>query len=125
MCPGTLEAFSFHQRAVRDLVAANASAILGPEADLGSAAAKTRLAVGWSSDWNGWVSHSRPVFGVGRCRDPAALEDPLEIDTRGLAHPGLLPSHWQRLERDGLDLDPMLRSAERFLQLWEQARTGL
>ena len=119
VCPGTLETFAMHTQAVRDLVQAHAAEILGPAAD--SEEAPTRLAVGWSSDWNGWVNHSRPVYGVGRCRDASALDDPLAVDTQGLAHPGLLPSHWERLERDGLDLDPMLRSAERFLQLWEQA----
>jgi hypothetical protein len=44
------------------------------------------------------------------------------IDTLGLAHPGLLPQHWQRLQEAGVDLDPMLRSSERFLELWEQVR---
>ncbi len=124
LCLGTLESFAFHTQAVRDLVAANAATILGEQGD--PASARTRLAVGWSSDWNGWVSHSAPVYGPGRCRDLDALQargEPLEIDTRGLAHPGLLPQHWERLERDGLDLDPMLHAAERFLQLWEQART--
>lgn len=121
VCPGTLESFAFHQRTIQELITNNAQEILG-DVDLDSDAAKTRLAVGWSSDWNGWVNHSAPVYGPGGCRDVSELADPLEIDTRGLAHPGLLPSHWERLERDGFDLDAMLRSAERFLQLWEEAQ---
>lgn len=80
----------------------------------------TRLATGWSSDWNGWVSHSLPVHGRKRCRPER--EDMLDIDTRGLAHPGLLPEHWQRVAELEVDFEPMLRSSERFLQLWAEAR---
>ena len=61
--------------------------------------------------------------GPSRCRPRPQLQDKLEIDTRGLAHTGLLPDHWERLRRDGMDLEPMLRSAERFLQLWARARS--
>jgi microsomal dipeptidase-like Zn-dependent dipeptidase len=124
VCRGTLEMFRAHHEAVSALLAAHTQELFGtdgPPTD----AQQTRLAVGWSSDWNGWLSHSKPVYGAGRCRRRAELgtADMLDIDTRGLAHPGLLPQHWQRLHRDGMDLEPMLRSAERFLQLWEQART--
>jgi microsomal dipeptidase-like Zn-dependent dipeptidase len=124
VCRGTLEMFRAHHEAVTSLLAAHAHELVGADGPL-TAAQRTRLAVGWSSDWNGWLSHSKPVYGAGRCRGRAelsALEDPLEIDTRGLAHPGMLPQHWKRLERDGMDLEPMLRSAERFLQLWANAR---
>ncbi len=83
---------------------------------------RTRLATGWASDWNGGIGHTRPKHGRRGCdRLPPGPE--LPFDTLGLAHPGLLPDHWQRLEEAGADLDPMLRSAERFLQLWERART--
>lgn len=122
VCRGTLEMFRFQYEAVQKVVMAHAPTLVGAPADALTPAQRTRLAVGWSSDWNGWVSHSEPVFGSGRCRRRSDLVDPLEIDTRGLAHPGLLPSHWERLLRDGADLEPMLRSAERFLQLWESAQ---
>lgn len=116
ICWGTLESFAFHYGAVRDVLAAHTEDIFGPGAEDLDEAQRTALSVGWSSDWNGWVSHSEPTKG---CRDEV---EPLPIDTLGLAHPGLLPQHWQRLEERGTDLDPMLRSAERFLQLWEQVR---
>lgn len=121
LCTATLESFQFHYAAVQALVHGHAEELLGDEVP--QDAAQTRLAVGWSSDWNGWVSHSEPAYGQRRCRSADTLtDDPLAIDTKGLAHPGLLPQHWERLERRGMDLEPMLRSAERFLQLWEQAR---
>ncbi len=122
VCQGTLEMFRFHYEAIRALISEHQEEILGTRGPL-SAAQRTRLAVGWSSDWNGWLNHSKPVYGAGRCRKKRELgDDALEIDTRGLAHPGLLPQHWERLERDGMDLEPMQRSAERFLQMWADAR---
>lgn len=108
VCPGTLEMFRFHYEAVLGVARAT-----DPEA-----------AVGWSSDWNGWVSHSKPAYGKKGCRPISELSDPMEIDTRGLAHPGLLPEHWARLQAQGMDLAPMLRSGERFLELWEDAQAG-
>lgn len=126
VCRGTLEMFRYHHQAVQALIWAHRSEILGESLEPGatlSSEQRTRLAVGWSSDWNGWLSHSKPVYGATRCRKNAQLEgEALAIDTQGLAHPGLLPQHWERLEREGMQLDPMLRSAERFLQLWAEAR---
>jgi hypothetical protein len=81
-------------------------------------AERVRLSTGCSSDWNGWTSHAKPV--VGTCRDATATD--LPVDRLGLAHPGLLPGWWQRVEEQGVALAPMERSAERFLQLWAQAR---
>jgi microsomal dipeptidase-like Zn-dependent dipeptidase len=120
-CPGTVEAWAWQHQHVQRLIEDNAGDLLGqPElawADLDEDQ-RTRLSTGWSSDWNGWVSHSRPV--VGTCRD--AQDGDLALDRKGLAHPGLLPEHWQRVEEQGVSLEPMLRTSERFLQLWEQAR---
>lgn len=123
VCPSTVEMFAFHYDAVNQLLLANAGELVGAGGDL-TPDQRTRLAVGWSSDWNGWVVHGEPAYGRGRCRPLSDLDDPLPIDTEGLAHPGLLPSHWERMERGGTDLEPMLRSAERFLQLWEQVQAA-
>ncbi|MDP2310899.1 MAG: membrane dipeptidase [Pseudomonadota bacterium] len=119
-CVGTLDTFALHYERANTVVQGNAAALLGVPWEEASSSQRTALSVGWSSDWNGWLAHSRPKHGPGRCLPNR--EDPLEIDTLGLAHPGLLPQHWQRLEEAEVDLDPMLRSAERFLQLWAQAR---
>ena len=120
-CPGTVEAWAWQHQRVQALIADHAADLLGrPGAtwETLEEADRVRLSTGWSSDWNGWISHSRPV--VGSCRDPGP--DDLDLDRRGLAHPGLLPQHWRRVAERGVDLDPMQRTAERFLQLWEAAR---
>jgi microsomal dipeptidase-like Zn-dependent dipeptidase len=123
-CPGTLDAFKWQYEAVGALLDEHLPELLGVSTrEELTETQRTALAVGWSSDWNGWVSHSEPKYGKGACHEDLP-SDALDIDTQGLAHPGLLPQHWQRLSEAGMDLDPMLRSAERFLQLWEHAGSG-
>lgn len=122
LCPGTIEVFAWHWDAVQQLVLAHAEELVGAPADELTSEQRTRLAVGWSSDWNGWVNHDRPLYGRGGCRSIDELAEPLPYDTRGLADPSLLPERWQVMERMGYDLDPMWRSAEQFLDLWERAR---
>ncbi|MFT6146566.1 MAG: microsomal dipeptidase-like Zn-dependent dipeptidase [Myxococcota bacterium] len=103
VCHGTIESWGRHYQTLVDLVGVDAS-------------------IGWSSDWNGWVSHAAPVYGKGRCRPLSELNDPLAIDTEGLVHPGMIPQHFERAERMGLDLRPIDRSSEQFLQMWEAVR---
>lgn len=112
---GTLHAFGFHHRALQELLHGRAAEVLGPGARLDDAA-RTRLAVGWASDWNGFVNHSRPD------PDRPKAARTLELDRIGLAHSGLLPQHWRRLGEAGYDLDPLQRSLEQVLQVWERAR---
>jgi microsomal dipeptidase-like Zn-dependent dipeptidase len=78
-------------------------------------------AVGWSGDFNGWANHMRPKWGKKGCQPLENLRRaPRELDTRGLAHPGLLPEVWRTLREEGADLDPLERSAEAFLEIWER-----
>ena len=126
LCWGTVEAWAWAHQVVQARLAANVAAIFetpGLTWAMLDEGQRVRLATGWSSDWNGWLSHSLPTHGRGRCRPRDEATGAL--DTRGLAHPGLLPEHWQQVEAQGVSLTPMLQSAERFLQLWEQvsART--
>ena len=119
VCPGTVEAWAWHHDLVQETLLEHVSTIfddpdLRPETL--SEAQRTQLSTGWSSDWNGWTSHSTPV---AQCRP---IDDPTPLEKRGLAHPGFLPAHWDAVQAQGVDLDPMLRSAERFLQLWEHVR---
>jgi microsomal dipeptidase-like Zn-dependent dipeptidase len=121
-CPGTMDDFRIHWNALQAILDENLDALVG--VDTRSALTteqQIRLSTGWASDWNGWTRHSAPIYGRGRCRPRSALPDPaLPIDTMGIAHPGVLPGHWQRLEEAGVALEPMMLSAERFLQLWAE-----
>ncbi|MCO4745330.1 MAG: membrane dipeptidase [Proteobacteria bacterium] len=119
LCPGTVEAWTWHHGLVQQTLQDHVAEIFEDSAlttESMTEAQRTALSTGWSSDWNGWTSHSTPV---ARCRD---VDDPTDLDRKGLAHPGMLPAHWEAVEAQGVDLDPMLRSAERFLQLWESVR---
>lgn len=123
LCVGSIDSFRWHWDVLQDTLDDALFDLTGvSDRDHLDDTWKTTLATGWASDWNGGIGHSRPTHGRRGCtRTPP--EDAVDFDTRGLAHPGHLPHHWQRLEQAGVDLDPMLRSAERFLQLWERART--
>ena len=124
VCPGTVQAWAwYHDQVQRTLIDNLGNIFSDPKVTLEtlSEVQRTQLATGWSSDWNGWTSHSYPVYGRGRCHKQVP-PNPLDIDIRGLAHPGLLPQHWQRVEERGVNMESMLRSGERFLQLWERAR---
>ena len=118
LVPGTMDMFRFHVETLHRLLRDNATTILGRPWEQLTDAERTRLAVGWASDWNGWTVHSTPT------PSRAVRGATLEIDRVGLAHPGLLPQYWQRLREDGMDLDPLERSLERFVQIWESVRAG-
>jgi len=122
-CAGSLDGFRWHYETLQDILDAELESLFGVSArDELTEAQRTALATGWASDWNGGIGHSAPKYGRGQCEPlDARPTPPLALDTLGLAHPGLLPQYWQRLEEDGMSMDPMLRSTERFLQLWERA----
>ncbi len=63
------------------------------------------------TDFNGFVAHLRPKCG-------AALTD---FDRQGLAGPHLIPSMMDYLKNKNVGVESYNRSAERFLQIWEQA----
>ncbi len=114
---GSMGWFRFHVEKVHQLLRDNATEILGRPWEALTDDERTRLSVGWASDWNGWTVHSSPSGTPHQGPE-------LPIDRVGLAHPGLLPQHWQRLREQGMDLEPLERSLERFIQLWERARRG-
>ncbi|MCB0502855.1 MAG: hypothetical protein KDD32_09220, partial [Bacteroidetes bacterium] len=75
--------------------------------------------IGFQSDFNGWLSHSRPRYGKDGCYPIQKDSIYREIETKGLAHPGLLNEHWETLINEDVDIEPIKRNAEKFLQLWE------
>lgn len=85
---------------------------------------KELLSIGFQSDFNGWINHSRPKYGKKGCYEIDSTKTYERIETEGMSHPGLIDSHWKYLEREGVDLLPIKRNSERFVQLWEDFRSG-
>ena len=100
---------------------------------------------GFGFDLNGFAGAPGPRFGEGAC--PTPQEDPitypfrsyagdveltqpwvgnrqLDFDTEGMVHIGLLPELIEDARRDAVsdaDLEPLFRSAEAYLRMWERA----
>ncbi len=115
-CEGSLDSYQFTYLAVKDFIEKHPQ--LGYHDSL-SEAEKVNYCIGFQSDFNGWLNHSRPRYGEEGCYKtlPDSITEPIE--TQGLAHPGLLGSQWRIMEKEGTDLAPIKRSAEKFLQLWQ------
>jgi Membrane dipeptidase (Peptidase family M19) len=102
-------------------------------------------AEGFGLDLNGFAGAPGPRFGDGAC--PLPQEDPitypftsfagdveftepsvgnrvLDFNTEGLVHIGLLPELLEDARRDAVsdeDLEPLFRSAEAYIRMWERA----
>jgi microsomal dipeptidase-like Zn-dependent dipeptidase len=102
-------------------------------------------AEGFGFDLNGFAGAPGPRFGKGACPDPQ--EDPItypfssyagdvtftqpyvgnraiDFNTEGMVHIGLLPELLEDARRDAVseaDLEPLFRSAEGYIRMWERA----
>lgn len=102
-------------------------------------------AEGFGFDLNGFAGAPGPRFGDGAC--PTPQEDPitypfqsyagdveftepsignrvLDFNTEGMVHIGLLPELLEDARRDAVgedDLEPLFRSAEAYVRMWERA----
>lgn len=93
------------------------------------------VAIGLGSDFNGFIQQTRPRFGADACSasfpEEAAcqarderLEDlaiGTDFDEWGLGHVGLLGDLFTELELLGTDVEPLRRSANDFVVMWERA----
>ncbi len=124
-CAGSVDSYKFMYQELQQYIESNVGVIVGDSsisfADL-SESEKVNYAIGFQSDFNGWLNHSRPRVGKKGCYpiDSTQTYEPIELE--GLAHPGLLASQWRLLEKEGVDLLPIQRSSEKFIQLWEYFR---
>jgi len=106
-------------------------------------------AEGFGFDLNGFAGAPGPRFAEGAC--PSEQTDPvtypftsyagdvtfteprvgnrvLDFNTEGLVHIGLLPELLEDARGDAVsdeDLEPLFRSAEAYLRMWEKATTGV
>jgi microsomal dipeptidase-like Zn-dependent dipeptidase len=121
-CNGSIDSYKFTYLAVKDYIESNLASIYGDSVKLEdmTEAQKVNLSIGFQTDFNGWLDHHLPRYGPEGCYTAHPDSTYEAVDIQGLAHPGLLESHWRVLEKEGVDLAPVRRSSEKFMQLWEQ-----
>lgn len=123
-CNGSIDSYKFTYNAMKDLIENNISSIFNDSTKTLTTLTeeeKVKIAIGYQSDFNGWLDHHRPRYGKKGCYDEANIPDTAfkKIETIGLAHPGMMEEHWNLLEKEGVDLEPIKLSSEKFLQMWE------
>jgi hypothetical protein len=119
-CNGSIDTYKMTYEAVKNLIESNYSVITDDKNKFSelSDSEKVRFSIGFQSDFNGWLNHSRPKYGKKGCTpiDKNKNYEPIELD--GMPHPGYMASQWQVFENEGVDLDPIKRNSEHFLQIW-------
>jgi microsomal dipeptidase-like Zn-dependent dipeptidase len=121
-CTGSIDTYKFTYLALKKFIEGNIATISKgkfAEFDGLSESEKELFSIGYQSDFNGWLNHSRPRYGKDGCYPMKADSIYSELEIKGLAHPGLMPAYWETLKSEGVDLAPIERSSERFLQLWQ------
>jgi hypothetical protein len=121
-CNGSVDTYRFTYEALKSFLAENAGRILKDNTkNINNLTADEMidLSIGFQSDFNGWLNHSRPRYGKKGCFETSkdVAYEPIEI--QGLAHPGLLESQWRWMEKKDVDLEPIRRASEKFLRVWE------
>lgn len=126
-CEGSIQTYKFTYEALQDFIEQNVLEFYANKDTLInfdelSEADKVRFSIGFQSDFNGWLNHSRPIYGKDGCYpiNPDSTYEAIELE--GMPHPGLIESHWTWLEKEGVDISPIKRASERFLQIWEATR---
>lgn len=122
-CDGSVDTYRFTYEALQTFLEENVARIFNDSnKTMNNLTEDERidLAIGFQSDFNGWLNHSRPRVGEDGCFDavPGIVYEPIE--TQGLAHPGLLESQWRWMEKEGVDLEPIRNASEKFLRVWER-----
>lgn len=122
-CNGSIDSYQFTYQELNRFIESHLGEIFNDTslhtfADL-TEAQKVQVSVGFQTDFNGWLSHARPRVGDDGCFEKEAGQQYHIMETEGMPHPGLMPQHWDYLQKQGIDLDPILRSSEKFLQMWE------
>ncbi len=121
-CQGSIDSYRFTYEEMKKHIESNYQRITGDSLlsfhEL-TEKEKVALSIGFQSDFNGWLNHSRPRYGDKGCFEieKEDTSNPIELD--GMPHPGYLIHQWQYLENQGVDLEPIKRNSERFLQLWD------
>ncbi len=121
-CPGSIDTYKFTYSALQKFIEGNVATISeGKFAEFEglSETEKEQFSIGYQSDFNGWLNHSRPRYGKDGCYETEKDGNYADLEIKGLAHPGLMPDYWETLRSEGVDLAPIERASERFLQIWQ------
>jgi len=121
-CEESIDSYVFSYKILREFIDNHTVEILSKKSDLLTEQDKIQLSIGFQTDFNGWTNHSRPRVGKKGCYELDKNKSYEDVEIQGLAHPGLLASHWRFVEKQGIDLQDFKRNTERFLQLWEKVR---
>ena len=121
-CSGSIDSYKFTYLSLKEFIANNVtewhSSGVTHVTDLNEEEI-VDFAIGFQSDFNGWVNHSRPRYGKDGCYELKTNIAYEQIEIAGLAHPGLMMDYWNLLEEEGVDLSPIRRASEKFVQNWE------
>ncbi len=122
-CNGSVDTYRFTYEALQTFLAENVGHILNDSIrtmDNLTIDEKIDLSIGFQSDFNGWLNHSRPKYGKHGCFEAKPNTQYEAIELQGLAHPGLLDSQWKWMLKEGVDLEPIKYASEKFLRVWEK-----
>ena len=112
-CDGSIDSYKFTYLEVKNVIESNCKMIdkslINNEFNTLSETEKTPFSIGFQSDFNGWLNHSRPRVGKEGCEDLDSEKEYEKIETDGMPHPGYLESHWNLLEQEGVELAPIKR----------------
>lgn len=121
-CNGSVDSYRFVYESLQYFLQENLSSIFNDRfktiANL-TEDEKIDLAIGFQSDFNGWVNHSKPRYGKKGCFKTTSGTKYEPIELQGLAHPGMLESQWNWMKKEDVDLEPILYASEKFLRVWE------
>lgn len=124
-CNGSVDTYRFTYESLKSILEKNVSRIFNDSTksidDLNEEE-RIDLAIGFETDFNGYVNHSRPRYGHKGCFELQPNHSYEAIEVQGLAHPGLLDSQWKWMAKQGVDLAPIKRASEKFLRMWEKLR---
>jgi microsomal dipeptidase-like Zn-dependent dipeptidase len=123
-CNGSIDSYKFTYLEVKKVIESNYQLISENKNDVAdfknlSEPEKVKFSIGFQTDFNGWLNHSRPRYGKKGCWDLETGKQYEKIETDGMPHPGYLSSQWALLEKENVDIEPIRRNSEHFLQLWE------
>jgi len=121
-CDGSVDTYRFTYEALQAFLAKNVGRIFKDSTKTIDNLTENEmidLSIGFQSDFNGWVNHSRPRYGKKGCFKAAPDTVYEQIELQGLVHPGLLESQWRWMAKENVDLEPILRASEKFLRVWQ------